>query len=104
MNDVILFLGVIYILYGLLGLVGVQRIPQEFRHRSWTARYKRVRGVGWLILGVPWCVLYLLIRSAELPRFVVVLLLIACSLPGIVWSYRTERSYRARIEKEDTEE
>lgn len=46
----ILFLSIFWIVNGVLGLFGVQFIPEEYRGTDFEREYKRYRGIGWLLL------------------------------------------------------
>jgi hypothetical protein len=99
----ILILGVFWAVYGLLGLLGIQVIPPEYQDRKWTKEYQRRRGIGRLAIGLPWCVLAFVCRWLEPSRPVIILLLAVCSVPAILYSYRTERKYREMLQKEEKE-
>lgn len=39
--DVTLFLNIIWIIYGIAGLLGYQNIPKKYKGYSWTVQYKQ---------------------------------------------------------------
>ena len=98
--NTLLATGIILILYGLAGLLGIQKIPAKFQGKSWTRRYIRYQGISWLLLGVPWTVLSLATADKGLGTPVMVLLLFACSLPGFFYTVILERKYTARLKLE----
>lgn len=57
---VLLSLGIFWTLYGVAGLLGFQRINERYKRKSWTKKYIQSCGIGWLMIGIPWIVLYLL--------------------------------------------
>lgn len=98
----IIIFGVFWIIYGTLGLFGVQVIPERHRNREWTKQYKKARGIGWLLIGIPWCILYaavpLLVEPGSVTTGFLCVLLILCSLPGMVYSFMSERKYNAMLQ------
>ena len=54
---VINLLSLVLIIYGLLGLFGIQSIKPEYKNHRWTKSYKRMRGIVWIALGVLWGVI-----------------------------------------------
>lgn len=94
--DVFLFLGVFWTMYGIAGLFGYQRIPRRCKNQSWTKEYIRSSGVSWLMLGIPWMLLYgaSLIWDISSHWGIVTGLALALSVPSIVYSIRMERKYK----------
>ena len=96
----VISMGIFYSLYGVLGLLGVQVISSEYRGKSWTKSYIRCRGVSWVIVGIPWLVFYLIVRDMEINKLIWVVILIAISLPSIIYSIVFERKYKALLKNE----
>ena len=42
-----------YLLYGVVGLFGFQKIPEAHRHRPWTKAYNRWQAVSWILTALP---------------------------------------------------
>ena len=93
---VMLFLGVFYLIYGILGLFGVQIIPSEYKGKNWTKSYIRCRGVSWMLLGVPWLVFYLTAHDMNID-IIMVIILVIISIPSIVFSFFYERKYKTML-------
>lgn len=93
----ILFSGVFCIVYGLAGLLGFQVIPEKYKGKGWTKKYIRFSGTSWLLLGIPWLILYLVLRGKELDALSVIILLVACGLPCLIYTFINERKYKAML-------
>lgn len=42
-----------YLLYGIVGLFGFQKIPEAHRDRPWTKTYIRWQAVSWILAALP---------------------------------------------------
>lgn len=42
-----------YLLYGIVGLFGFQKIPEAHRDRPWTKSYTRWQAVSWILAALP---------------------------------------------------
>lgn len=94
---VLIGLGAFYTMYGILGLLGIQYIPKKHRNQPWTRQYKRSCGVGWLLFGIPWCVLYFVARQTVMKTPLLLGLIVVCSLPSMVYSVICDRKYDAML-------
>ena len=47
-----------YLLYGIVGLFGFQKIPEAHRDRPWTKSYIRWQAVSWILAAQLCCVLF----------------------------------------------
>lgn len=97
----LLVLTISWIAYGIAGLFGFQRIPKEFRGRKWTKRYIRQRGISWLMIGIPWLILYCVDAVREIPVGLGMVLIVACGLPAIIYSAYIDRKSRALLKAEE---
>ena len=95
--DIILFMGIFWSIYGILGLFGIQYIPPTYRGKSWTPDYIRCRGVTWVLVGFPWLVFFLAAHSMNIERLIAVIILIAISTPSILYTVVYDRRYRAML-------
>lgn len=102
-----LTLSIFWIFYGILGLFGIQHIPNRYKGHSWTKEYIRKQGITWLLVGVPWLVFYFVRKFAiphiEIRSGIVCLILIALSLPSLIATVIWERKYKALLSVETTE-
>ena len=96
----ILVIGIIWTLYGLAGLFGIQKIPSKFKDKSWTKHYIRYQGISGLLLGIPWIVLDVITEDKGFGMPVMLFLILACSLPGFVYTVILDRRYTAKLKLE----
>ena len=103
--NTVLALSLFWCLYGLAGLLGWQHIPARHKGRPWTKRYIRTSGLGWLLLGLPVLIFerYCASVAPNLPFTFgrAALILLALSLPSILFTTVTERKYSALLKQED---
>ena len=90
---------VVYSIYGCLGLLGYQVIPQKYKGTECEKEYKRFRGISWLLIGVPWFLVHLILLNREFSIIGMAVLMIGTSIPGIVFSVIGERKYRNLLNK-----
>ena len=101
---VMMYMSIFWILYGIMGLFGVQNIPPQHKGRSWTKDYIRCQGLSWLMLGVPWLAFYLIntfcFADARLKTGTVALILAALSVPSVVYTIIWDRKFNRLLEAE----
>ena len=102
--NVLLFMSVFWILYGIAGLLGFQNIPAKYKGHSWTKDYIRSQGLNWLILGLPWFGFYLvhtfLLAEAAITTGMSVVILLLLSIPALIFSVIYEKKYKAMLAAE----
>ena len=102
--NVLLFMSVFWILYGIAGLFGVQNIPAKYKGHSWTKDYIHSQGLNWLILGLPWFGFYLvrtfLLAEIDITTVMSVIILLLLSIPALIVSICTEKKYKAMLATE----
>lgn len=98
--QVILGLGILWTLYGIAGIAGFQVIDEAYKHRDWTTDYIRMRGISWLMLGLPMLLLYLLVSGRDLNRLVMCLLILLCGTPSLIYTVVKERAYKRLLREE----
>jgi len=102
--NVLLFMSVFWILYGIAGLLGFQNIPTKYKGHSWTKDYIRSQGLTWLILGLPWFGFYLvrtfLLAEADITTGLSIVILLLLSIPAVVVSIIYEKKYKAMLAAE----
>lgn len=96
----ILGLGIVWTLYGIAGLLGFQIIDEKYKNHEWTMHFIRYRGVSWLLIGIPWLILYFWAYGKDMNRLVMCLLLLLCGLPSIIYTIVNDRKYKDMLEKE----
>ncbi len=93
--------GLVWTIYGACGfLFGWQMIPDKYKGKAWTGEYIRFRGLSWLLLGIPWLLLYVTAKNAELSSAATITLMIVLSLPSLVYTYVKEKKYKALLDEE----
>lgn len=92
----LLSLGIFWTFYGILGLCGIQRIPSEYKNKAWTKQYIRSCGIGWLMIGVPWILLYAALSRHPVSPPVMALLIVLLALPASIFSFCIEKKYKAK--------
>lgn len=92
--NVFLYLGAFWTMYGIAGLCGYQRIPKRCENQSWTKQYIRSSGISWLLLGIPWMLLYAMGRVWNFHWAIVIGLALAFSLPSVWYSVWMEQKYK----------
>lgn len=99
-----LIMSIFWIGYGILGLFGIQNIPSKYKGHSWTKEYIRKQGITWLLVGAPWLAFYLVckfvIPEVNISLGIELLVLVALSLPTIIFTFIWERKYKALLAAE----
>ena len=102
--NVLLFMSVFWILYGIAGLLGFQNIPAKYKGHSWTKDYIRSQGLNWLILGLPWFGFYLVrtffLAEADITTGMSIVILLLLSIPALIFSVIYEKKYKAMLAAE----
>ena len=101
--NVVMYMSLFWTLYGIAGLLGFQNIPAKFKGHSWTEEYTRKQGLTWLLLGLPYLILSLVITRffPELDnRGIAYAAIIILGLPAFGYSVWLDRVYKARLKKE----
>lgn len=83
----ILILSIVWIIYGILGLFGIQNVPKEVKGTAYERDNKRKSGISWLLMGIPYLTAYIFIKDKDLPAGLVALVLIILVIPSIVYSW-----------------
>ena len=96
---VILVLGIFWTLQGVAGVLGVQVINEKFRNHDWTPSYVRYRGISWLMIGIPWLILYLLAYNKDINKLAMCFLILLCGVPSIVYTIINDRKYKQMLKE-----
>lgn len=97
---VVLCLSVFWIIYGILGICGIQNIPEKYKGSDFEKEYKRYRGIGWLLLGIPMIVFWLVVHNVDISNkapYVIVMIVIA--LPAVIFDFVVDRKYKKLLER-----
>ena len=104
--NVLFFMSVFWILYGIAGLLGFQNIPAKYKGYSWTKAYIRSQGLNWLILGLPWFGFYLvrtfLLAELDITTGMSVVILLLLSILALIVSIVLEKKYKTMLATEQS--
>lgn len=95
-----LIMGIFWCVYGILGLFGVQIIAYEYKGKSWTKKYIHCRGISWLLLGIPWIIVYIVDHYMNIDNHIWALLLAIASIPSIIYTVVYERKYKNMLKND----
>ena len=98
--EVLLAMSIFDTVYGILGLFGKMNIPEKFKGHEWTKDYIRGLAVAYILLGIPYLVLYFVFRQYD-PGFVKMFIFIILSgLPSLFLIIFHERKYNKLLKKD----
>ena len=100
---VVMWLGVAYCIYGLLYLLGLPHVAPRYRNRTWTRKYQRTCGIGWLMIGIPWLGLYVFSMTCQMATPLLATLIVVLALPSILYGFLSEKRFRKIAAGEDEE-
>lgn len=84
-----------WIVYGILGVLGIQKIPEKYKYRSWTPDYIRMNGIAYLLLGGCWFILGFVLRALSLPLLQELGLGLLFALPAVGYALYADRKTKA---------
>ena len=89
-------LGAFWVIYGILGFFGVQRVPERCKGKSWTESYMRSCGVAYILLGLPWLVFGLVTYNMKLhfPVGGLGLAMVILAIPSVIYGLVIDRKYK----------
>ena len=99
-----------YLLYGIVGLFGFQKIPEAHRDRPWTKSYIRWQAVSWILAALPLLVYVFCFSSGQCivslgKRIGLLLLLfVPTILFEVIRSRKFSRLLKGEKEREKAEE
>ncbi|WP_300369185.1 hypothetical protein [uncultured Subdoligranulum sp.] len=96
-------IGIFWIGYGILGILGIQNIPERYKYRSWTPDYMRANGIGMVILGVSWVILGIVLKLRPMPVLPGFGLAVVFSLPALGYAFYADRKTREERRQADKE-
>lgn len=92
--ETVWFIGAIWTIYGVAGLLGHQYIKPEYKNREWTLEYKKECGRCWTAVGVPWLAAGIFFKIIGLSGWRICLIIFLISIPGVVYSVTVEKKYK----------
>lgn len=96
----VLLLSIFWIVDGVLGLFGIQYVPEEYRGADFEREYKRCKGVGWLLVGIPMLIFWIVVHDMGIfDHMPYALAIAAIALPGMVYAFMAGRKYQKRFKK-----
>lgn len=102
--EVIFVMGIFWTLYGIAGLLGHQNIPAKYKGHTWTKDIIRCQGKTWLMLGVPWILLYLAATfffvDLNIKMGTWILIAALATVPGLVYTVIWEQKYKRLLAEE----
>ena len=98
--EVLFAMSIFYICYGIFGLFGKMNIPEKFKGHEWTKSYMKELGIGDILLGVPWLILYFAFKQYDPGYWTVFLLIILLALPSLIYVILVERKYDKLLKKD----
>lgn len=99
----ILVLGIFWIGYGALGLLGIQNRDRKYKGTFLEKDYKKFSDRGYLILGILCIVVYLFSKIIDLPFWPAIIADIIILTPVIVYSIVGDMKFK-KIFKEENKE
>lgn len=95
-------LGVFWLVYGILGILGIQNIPEKYKYQSWTQDYIRMNGIGMAIFGASWFILGFVLKALSLSVLQELGLVLLFSLPALGYAlYADHKSKPWRKAREE---
>lgn len=98
--EVIFFMSLFNIGYGIFGLFGKMNIPEKFKGHEWTKNYMKELGIGDILLGIPWLILYFAFKQYDPGYLTIFLLIILLALPSLIYIISIERKYNKLLKKD----
>ena len=103
--EIFIVLGLIWVVHGVVGIYGIQKIPTRYVGKKWTKRYVRFKGKSKILLGASWIVLgSVLLRMMEVYHLNLGMMLSVCLfslVPYFVYSFVEEHHYLMLFHKEE---
>ena len=98
--EVLFFMSIFDIGYGILGLFGKMNIPEKFQGHKWTKDYIRGLAISYILLGIPYLILYLAFRQYD-PGFMKMFIFIILSgLPSLILIIFHEKKYNKLLKND----
>ncbi|MCI7656379.1 hypothetical protein [Anaerotignum sp.] len=104
--DFLLLLAFGYLLYGIVGLLGFQKIPEVHRDKPWTKAYIRWQAVSWILMALPLLVYSFYFSSGQciLSLGKRIWLLLMLFVPTIIFEVIRSRKFSRLLKGEKEQE
>jgi amino acid transporter len=73
---------------------------KKYKNKSWTLRYIRSNGIGCLVFGITWFVLYLVFSICEIQWPITGVLIALFTIPSLIYIIYIDKKYKAKLENE----
>ena len=93
-------LGAFWVIYGILGFFGVQRLPERCKGKSWTESYMRSCGVAYILMGLPWLVFGVVTYNMKLHFLVGALTMLILAIPAVIYGLVVDRKYKPMMDSD----
>lgn len=84
--NIIFYLALAFVVYGICDLTGLNSVHTKHAAQPCAKKYARFRGISKLLLGIPWIIVYFLNIYFQWTTGQLILLLLVCSIPSIIYS------------------
>ena len=101
--NVVKFMSIFWMIYGVVGVFGFQIIPYKFQGHSWTKEYTRKQGITWILLGIPYFLLSIMAPNGLASNKMTYIAIIVAGIPSFIYSILIDRKYKALLKKEQDE-
>ena len=91
--EVLFAMSIFDIVYGILGLFGKMNIPEKYKGHEWTKDYTRGLAVSYILLGIPYLILYLAFSQYDPGLGKMFLFIILSALPSLIFVIFHEIKY-----------
>ena len=98
--EVLFMMSIFNIGYGVLGLFGKMNIPEKFEGYEWTKNYKRQMAICYILLGIPWLILYFAFMQYDPGYLKMFLFIILSGLPAFIFIVFHEIKYNKLLKKD----
>ena len=98
--DTMLMFGIFWTLYGFLGVIGIQKINEEYKGTSFEKEYKKFVGISWLLSCIPCIARHFLFECTNVLLVIKWLLLAVSAIPSIWYSVVGDKKYKKLFEEE----
>ena len=98
--EVLFAMSLFDICYGILGLFGKMNIAEKFKGHEWTKDYIRGLAIAYILLGIPYLILYLAFRQYDTGYVKMFLFIILAGLPALIFIIFHERKYNKLLKKD----